>query len=175
MSRASVFAASVVGASVVGASLLVVPLAAGPASGASPAATGALAHAARTVSCATVTVRVLDAELGIDAVAVHSVRPRSPKGSLICSYFGATGHAANQATIVYLHANAAELSAIRAGVSRAHRVSTVAHLGSAAFSYVAAPEHYLYLLSGSYLVELYAAVPAPKVERLARGLLPRLA
>jgi len=122
--------------------------------------------AAAPGTCATVPVRLLDAELAISAVAVSSVHPASPKGSLICSYYGASGHAANQATIVFLRANAVEFAGIRRRVSDAHRVTGVAHLGAAAFSYSAPPETYLYLLDGPHFVEIYAAVRVQRLEAL---------
>ncbi|HUY30180.1 MAG TPA: hypothetical protein VMV02_04215 [Acidimicrobiales bacterium] len=146
-----------------------VPAPAGP-----PLAARALAAVA-SPTCATVSVHLLDAELRIAAVAVHAARPPSPKGSLICSYYGATGHAANQATIVYLRADAAQFAAIRRGVAATHRIAPVAHLGAGAFSYAVPPVHYLYLQRAGHLVEIYAQVATARLELLARRMLPLLA
>lgn len=120
-------------------------------------------------------VRAVDANLGIDAVAVRSVRPPKPKGALICSYYGATGHAANEATVIFLRANGAAFAAVRAGVAAARRVELVTGIGTAAFAYAIGPEHYLEVLTGGELVECYAAVPPARLERLARAAVRALA
>jgi hypothetical protein len=134
-------------------------------------ASGALVRPARP-TCATVSVPLLDAQLGIDAVAVHAARP-SPS-SLICSYYGASGRIKNEATIVYLSVTAtpAQFAAVIAAEEKTRKLAKVPRIGEGAYAYELAPNAYLYMLDGRSIVQLYAAVALTKVEALARRIVP---
>jgi len=125
--------------------------------------------AAPAPSCSTIGIRTLDNTLGIASVAVNR-HAGSIAGSFICSYYGAVGGYKNQASIIFLPARPAQFAGIKAGVSKQHTVVTVPGLRSGAYYYRLAPNYYLYVLDGTYQVQMFAAVPIAKLELLARRL-----
>ncbi len=76
-------------------------LAIGAAALGTAALTGVSA-AATTPTCATVSIATMNSALGIDAAHVTSLHPPKNPSALICSYYGNSGRAANEATINYL-------------------------------------------------------------------------
>jgi len=121
-------------------------------------------------SCATPSIAGLDATLGIDAAHVTTVRPPRPVGSLVCSYYGNRGLAANEATITYLPVSRKLFGLIEASLASKHAVRPIPGVKSAAYSYAIGAQRYLYLLDGAVQVQLYATVPLVRLERLARAL-----
>jgi len=153
-------AAAVAAAVVLGAGAM-------PGAASVPHATGA----ARP-TCSTVSITLLDHELAIAAAHVNSVRRGSSGNSLICSYFGSSGGYRNEATIVYLTATPAEFTAIVDGLSKTHRVVRLGGIADGAYSYAVSPETFLYMLDGTSMIELYAAVSLARLEALARRITP---
>jgi hypothetical protein len=128
---------------------------------------------ATTATCATVSVAKLNAALGIDAAHVTSVHPPKAPTALICSYYGNSGRAANEATINYLATTAASFAALKTSNARAHHVSTVGGIGTSAYSYAIGSERYLYVLDGKDQVQMFAIATLAKLEALGRAL-PKL-
>ena len=128
------------------------------------------AGAAPNPSCTTVSVATLDQALTIDAAAVNPSRPSGTPGSLICSYYGLSGHAKNQATIIYIATTARTFSAVEKVLAQRHAISNVHGIKSAAYDYKLGDYYYLFVFDGGYQVEMYAEVPLGRVERLARRL-----
>jgi hypothetical protein len=124
-------------------------------------------------TCNTVSVRLLDSTLGIDAAHVNAIHPASPAGALICSYYGNSGRAANEATINYLRASARTFSAVEASLAKTHAIRSIVGIKSGAYSYVTGSERFLYVLDGTDQVQMYAIVGLGKLEKLAR-LIPLL-
>jgi hypothetical protein len=120
-------------------------------------------------SCRTIAIRALNNTLGIASVAVNR-HAGSIAGSFICSYYGASGGYKNQASIIFLPAGPVQFAGIKAGLSKQHTVVTVPGLLSGAYYYHLAPNYYLYVLDGTYQVQMFAAVPIAKLELLARRL-----
>jgi hypothetical protein len=121
-------------------------------------------------SCTTVSVATLDQALTIDAAAVMSSRPSGTPGSLICSYYGLSGHAKNEATIIYIPTIARTFSAVEKVLAQKYHVANVHGIKSAAYAYKFGTDYYLFVLDGGYQVEMYAEVSLGRVERLARRL-----
>jgi hypothetical protein len=128
------------------------------------------AGAAAKPSCTTVSVTVLDQALTIDAAAVMSTRPSGTPGSLICSYYGLSGHAKNEATIIYIPTTVRTFRAVEKVLGKTHAVSDVHGIKSAAYDYRLGDDYYLFVFDGRYQVEMYAMVPLGRIERLARRL-----
>ena len=147
---------------------------AGVAAGAGRRALQAGAPARGVPACTAVPVRLLDAKLDIDAVAVGTTHPPRPAGAAICSYYGATGRSRNEATIVYMRATAAQFRIVVAVARRAHRLVEVAHLAYGAYGYETPVLSFLYVLYGTTLAEIYADVPLARVVALARAAAVRL-
>jgi hypothetical protein len=120
-------------------------------------------------SCSIVPVHAVDAALRIDAEHVKAAPRRSPPGSLICSYYGSPASAGNEATIVYLTADAAQFGRIVAAVAKAHPVRQLSGIGVRADAFSVPPERYIYLLQGSTLAEVFATATLARLEVLARA------
>jgi hypothetical protein len=125
---------------------------------------------ATPTTCATVSITQLDTALGIDASHVTASHPASPVGALICSYYGDTGRAANEATVNYLPATAKAFRAVKASLSTSHAIRTITGIKSGAYSYSVGSERYLYVLDGSSQVQIFATIALAKLETLARAL-----
>ncbi len=121
-------------------------------------------------TCGSMSVSVLDANLGIDATHVSAAHPASPVGALICSYFGNSGRTANEATVNYLPATAKAFATFEASLANSHRIRTINGIKSAAYSYEVGSERYLYVLDGTKQVQMFAATPLSKLEALARAM-----
>jgi hypothetical protein len=130
----------------------------------------AIPAAATTATCATVRIATLNAALGIDVAHVTSLRPPKNPRALICSYYGNSGKAANEATINYLPTTATSFDALKASNASSHHVRTINGIKSGAYSYDVGTERYLYVLSGTEQVQMFAVVPLEKLESLAREL-----
>lgn len=128
----------------------------------------AIPAAATAATCGTVSIATVNAALGIDAAHVTSLRPPKNPKALICSYFGNSGRAANEATINYLPATAASFTALKASNASSHHVRTITGLKSGAYSYDVGTERYLYFLNGTEQVQMFAIVALAKLEGLAR-------
>ena len=98
------------------------------------------------------------------------MHPSAPVGALICSYFGASGRIANEATINYVPASAKAFAAVEASLGATHAVTPLAGIKTAAYTYRAAPNTLVYVEDGSEQVHLYADVSLAKLEKLARKL-----
>ena len=125
------------------------------------------AAAGAASSCGRVSVKLLDSALGINAAQVNASHPSTP-GALVCSYFGNTGKAANEATVNYLPASAKVFAGIEAALAKTNRIRTISAIKSGAYSYLQGSERYLYVLDGVDQVQIYATVPLAKLEKLAR-------
>jgi hypothetical protein len=121
--------------------------------------------AATTPACSTVGIATLNSALGIDAAHVSSQHPRN---ALICSYYGNSGKAANEATINYIPTTARSFAALKASNASSHAVRTITSIKSGAYSYDIGTERYLYVLDGTEQVQMFAIVPLAKLETLAR-------
>lgn len=130
----------------------------------------ALPAGAAGATCATVTLAKLNAALGIDAAHVTSVRPAKNPRALICSYYGNSGRATNEATINYVPATPTSFAALKASNARLHKVRTISGIKSNAYSYVVGAEQYLYVLDGGDQVQMFAIAPLSKLEALGRAL-----
>jgi hypothetical protein len=117
-----------------------------------------------------VSVAHLDAELGIDAAHVTALHPGKPAGALICSYYGNSGRAANEATLNYVPASPTTFAGVKLGLRTVHKIRTLAGIDSGAYSYSVGSERYLYVLVGPDQVQLFATVPLVRLEALARTL-----
>jgi hypothetical protein len=104
----------------------------------------AIPAAAMTATCQTVSIATLDAALGMDAAHVTPLRPPKNPKALICSYYGNSGRAANEATINYLPTTAASFASLKASNASAHHVQTITSLKSGAYSYEVGTKRYLY-------------------------------
>ncbi len=124
-------------------------------------------------NCGVVPVALVDAKLEIDAAHVTPHRPASPHGALICSYFGNSGRAANEATINYLPASPTTFVAVEASLAKTHSIRKIAGIGSGAYTYFVAPDRFLYVLDGTTQVQIFATVSLGRLEALGRAL-PRL-
>jgi hypothetical protein len=120
--------------------------------------------AASPTSCSVVYVSKLDASLGIDAAHVTSTHPKGNANALICSYYGDSGRAANEATLNYLPTTAKSFAALETTASASHKVRRIVGIKSAAYSYVVGTERYLYVLDGSSQVQIFAALPLARLE-----------
>lgn len=138
--------------------LLVVPLAIASRAGATPS------------TCGVVSVALVDAKLGIDAAHVTAHHPSAR--ALICSYYGNSGRAANEATINYLPASPTTFLAVEASLAKTHSISKIAGIKSGAYTYVVAPDRYLYVLDATTQVQIFAteSVSLGRLEALARAL-----
>jgi hypothetical protein len=116
-------------------------------------------------SCSTISIPVLDKYLGIDAKFVNPHRVSAK--ALICSYYGATGRAINEATIIYLASNSVEFAGNKTKNAATHTLQTVSPT-EYAYSYGGA--HYVFVLDGGFQVQLFAIVPLARIEHLARRL-----
>jgi hypothetical protein len=121
-----------------------------------------------TATCGTVSIATMNAALAIDAAHVTSVRPPKNPKALICSYYGNSGRAANEATINYLPATARSFAALKASNASSHHVRTITGIKTSAYSYEIGTENYLYVLNGTDQVQIFATVPLSKLEILAR-------
>lgn len=130
----------------------------------------ALPATAATVTCGTVTIAKLNTALDIDAAHVTSVHPAKDAKTLICSYYGNSGRAANEATINYIPTTATSFAALKASNARSHKVRTVTGISASAYSYVIGTERYLYGLDGRDQVQMFAIAPLARLEALARAL-----
>jgi hypothetical protein len=126
--------------------------------------------AAAKPSCTTVSVATLDRALTIDAAAVISTHPSGTAGSLICSYYGLSGHAKNEATIIYIPTTARTFHAVEKVLAQKHAVSNIRGIKSAAYDYKLGDDYYVFAFDRGYQVEMYAEVSLGRVERLARRL-----
>jgi hypothetical protein len=104
---------------------------------------------------------------------VTSLRPPKNPKALICSDYGNSSRAANEATINYLPATAASFAALQASNASSHHVQTITGLKSGAYSYEVGTERYLYVLNGTEQVQMFAISALAKLETLARKM-PRL-
>jgi hypothetical protein len=134
------------------------------------AAISTLPATAATATCGTVTIAKLNAALGIDAAHVTSVHPPKAPKALICSYYGNSGRAANEATINYIPTTATSFAALKASNARAHQVRTITGIRTSAYSYAIGTERYLYVLDGKDQVQMFAIAPLAKLEALGRAL-----
>lgn len=123
------------------------------------------ASAAAAPSCASVPIRVVDLFLRIDARFVTPHRVSA--SALICSYYGATGRAANEATIIYLVSNQHEFIGNKEKAAARHVLRTVS---ATEYGYASGSDEYLFVLDGSHQVQVFAMVPFGRLERLARHL-----
>lgn len=121
-------------------------------------------------NCATVTISALDRALGIDAAKVSTVRPAKPHGAVICSYFGLSGRAANEATIGYIPVTRLEFAEIRAALAKSHVITGVKGIKGGAYSFVSSGETFLYVLDGRYQVQLFATRPLGRLKQLGVAL-----
>jgi hypothetical protein len=112
----------------------------------------------------------LNTALGIDAAHVTSVHPAKDPKALICSYYGNSGRAANQATINYIPTTATSFAALKASNAASHQVRTITGIRTSAYSYVIGTERYLYVLDGRDQVQMFAIAPLAKLEALGRAL-----
>jgi hypothetical protein len=128
----------------------------------------AIPAGATTATCQTVSIASLNAAIGIDAAHVTSLRPPKNPKALICSYYGDSGRAANEATINYVTATAASFAALKASNASSHHVQTITGLKSGAYSYEVGAERYLYVLDGKEQVQMFAIVGLTKLESVAR-------
>jgi hypothetical protein len=121
-------------------------------------------------TCSSISIASLDKALAIDAVKVNADRPASPAGSLICSYYGLSGQAQNEATINYVPATPFMFAAVEKALANKYAISLVGGLKSRAYEYYRSGNHYLYVLDGGYQVQLFGIQPLGRIERLARKL-----
>jgi hypothetical protein len=128
------------------------------------------ASGATGATCSSVSVQTVDSALGIDAAKVNSTRPPSPAGALICSYYGLSGNAANEATINFLPATSTQFLAVENSLAKQHRIVNVPGIKSGAYHYHLAPNNFMFVLDGSMQVQMFATVSVAKLERLARNL-----
>ena len=121
-------------------------------------------------SCASVSVATVNAALRIHAAHVNSTHPASPAGSLICSYYGNSGHAANQATIIFVRATAKGF----AGVERANGAKyKLEPVSTFEYGYLATPNQFVFRYDSPYQVELFGTQSFGRLRKLA-GMLPPL-
>jgi hypothetical protein len=120
--------------------------------------------------CGVVSVGIVDAKLGIDAAHVTPHRPSA--SALICSYYGNSGRAANEATINYLPASKRTFLAIEASLAKTHAITKIAGIKSGAYTYVAAPNRFLYVLDDTTQVQIFVidSVPLGRLKALARAI-----
>lgn len=123
-------------------------------------------------NCGVVPVALVDAKLRIDAAHVTAHHPTSPRGALICSYFGNSGRAANEATVNYVATSPTTFVAVEALLAKTHSVHKIAGIGSGAYTYFVAPDRFLYVLDGTTQVQIFATVSLVRLEALARALPP---
>jgi hypothetical protein len=137
-------------------------------------ATGSLAFAAMAgatpSTCGVVSVGLVNAKLGIDAAHVTAHHPASPAGALICSYYGNSGRAANEATINYVPATPTSFAAVEASLAKTHSIRKLAGIQSGAYTYVVAPDRFLYTLDSTTQVQIFATVSLARLEALGRAL-----
>lgn len=132
------------------------------------AAVNVIPAAATMATCQTVSIATLNVALGIDAAHVTSLRPPKNPKALICSYYGNSGRAANEATINYITTTAASFAALKVSNASSHHVQTITGLKSDAYSYEVGTERYLYVLDGKEQVQIFAIAALAKLENLAR-------
>lgn len=121
-------------------------------------------------TCGVVSIALVDAKLGIDAA---HVTPHHPSvAALICSYYGNSGRAANEASINYLPASSKTFLAIEASLAKTHSITKISGIKSGAYTYVAAPDRFLYVLDGTTQVQIFAidSIPLGRMKALARAL-----
>jgi hypothetical protein len=132
--------------------------------------TAVAAFAAGTApTCNTVSLKLLDSTLAIDAAHVNTTHPPTA-GSLVCSYYGNSGRSANEATINYLPAGAVVFAKVEASLASSHTIRSIPWIKSGAYSYVQGNERFLYVLDGTEQVQMYATVPLVKLELLAKAM-----
>ncbi|MGA8297751.1 MAG: hypothetical protein WB770_11975 [Acidimicrobiales bacterium] len=121
-------------------------------------------------TCGVVSVALVDAKLGIAAAHVNARRPSSV--ALICSYYGNSGRASNEATINYLPASKRTFLAIEASLAKTHSIRRISGIKSGAYTYVAGTERFLYVLDNTTQVQMFAidSVSLGRLEALARAL-----
>jgi hypothetical protein len=117
-----------------------------------------------------VSVALVDAKLRIAAAHVTAHRPSA--AALICSYYGNSGRAANEATINYLRASSGTFLGIEASLAKTHSIRKIAGIKSGAYTYVAAPDRFFYVLDNTTQVQIFAidSVPLARLQSLARAL-----
>ncbi len=123
-------------------------------------------------TCGVVSVALVNAKLGIDAAHVTAHHPASPAGALICSYYGNSGRATNEATINYVPASPTAFAAVEASLAKTHSEHKIAGIKSGAYTYVAEPDRFLYVLDGTTQAQIFAtaSVSLARLEALGRAL-----
>ena len=123
-------------------------------------------------TCGVVSVALVNAKLGIDAAHVTAHHPASPAGALICSYYGNSGRATNEATINYVPASPTAFAAVEASLAKTHSEHKITGIQSGAYTYVAEPDRFLYVLDGTTQAQIFAtaSVSLARLEALGRAL-----